>query len=279
MSDKVKHECGIALVRLRKPLSYYQERYGTPLWGFFKLFLLMEKQHNRGQDGAGVACVKLDAPQGEPFMFRERCVKSNPLDRIFKTLIKAYQEKVDAGTIHPEFADTVKRNFDFGGELYMGHLRYGTSGGYNLSSCHPFFRRSSWPTRNLALAGNFNMTNTAELNDSLIAMGQHPIFATDTQALLEKIGFHLDEEHEELYRQLRLLNLPGQEISNRIDTELDLARVLTKASKKWDGGYALAGMIGSGDAFVARDPSGIRPCWFFQNDEVVAFASERAPLM
>jgi len=279
MSDKIKHECGIALVRLLKPLSYYQERYGSPLWGFFKLFLLMEKQHNRGQDGAGVACVKLDAPQGEPFMFRERCVKSNPLDRIFKILIKSYQEKVDGGIIHPEFADTVKRNFDFGGELFMGHLRYGTSGGYNLSSCHPYFRRSSWPTRNLALAGNFNMTNTAELNDSLIAMGQHPIFATDTQALLEKIGFHLDEEHEELYHQLRLLNLPGREISDRINAELDLARVLTKASKKWDGGYALVGMIGSGDAFVARDPSGIRPCWFFQNDEVVAFASERAPLM
>ncbi|HZP61406.1 MAG TPA: amidophosphoribosyltransferase [Opitutaceae bacterium] len=279
MSDRISHECGIALVRLRKPLAYYQERYGTPLWGFFKLFLLMEKQHNRGQDGAGVACVKLDAPEGEPFMFRERCVKSNPLDRIFKMLVRDYREKVDAGTIHPEFAETVKRHFDFGGELLLGHLRYGTSGGYNLSSCHPYFRRSSWPTRNLALAGNFNMTNTAELNDSLIAMGQHPIFATDTQALLEKIGFHLDEEHEELYRQLRLLNLSGPEITARINDEMDLARVLTRASKKWDGGYALVGMIGSGDAFVVRDPAGIRPCWFFENDEVVAFASERAPLM
>jgi len=279
MSDPLRHECGIALVRLRKPLAYYQERYGTPLWGFFKLFLLMEKQHNRGQDGAGVACVKLDVPEGEPFMFRERCVKSNPLDRIFKLLVRDYRGKVDEGTIHPEFAETVKRHFDFGGELLLGHLRYGTSGGYNLSSCHPYFRRSSWPTRNLALAGNFNMTNTAELNDSLIAMGQHPIFATDTQALLEKIGFHLDEEHEELYRQLRLLNLPGPEITDRINAEVDLARVLTRAAKKWDGGYALVGMIGSGDAFVARDPAGIRPCWYFQNDEVVAFASERAPLM
>ncbi len=279
MSDKVTHECGIALVRLLKPLSYYQERYGSPLWGFFKLFLLMEKQHNRGQDGAGVACVKLDVAEGDPFMFRERCVKSNPLDKIFKTLIKAYEEKVAGGIIHPEFAETVKRHFDFGGELFMGHLRYGTSGGYNMSSCHPYFRRSSWPTRNLALAGNFNMTNTAELNDSLIAMGQHPIFATDTQALLEKIGFHLDEEHEELYRQLRLLKLSGPEISARINEEIDLARVLGRASKKWDGGFALVGMIGSGDAFVARDPAGIRPCWYFQNDEVVAFASERAPLM
>ena len=279
MSDRITHECGIALVRLLKPLSYYQEKYGSPLWGFTKLFLLMEKQHNRGQDGAGVACVKLDVSPGDPYMFRERCVKANPLDKIFKTLLAAYNEKVSAGVIHPEFADTVKKHFDFGAELLMGHLRYGTSGGYSMSSCHPYFRRSSWPTRNLALAGNFNMTNTAELNDSLIAMGQHPIFATDTQALLEKLGFYLDEEHEDLYRQLRQLKLPGTEITQRINEDLDLARVLTRASTKWDGGYALVGMIGNGDAFVARDPAGIRPCHFFQNDEVVAFASERAPLM
>src|SRR4051794_40223015 len=279
MSDRITHECGIALVRLRKPLSYYQEKYGSPLWGFTKLFLLMEKQHNRGQDGAGVACVKLDVPPGEPYMFRERCVKANPLDKIFKTLLGAYNEKVDAGVIHPEFADTVKKHFDFGAELLMGHLRYGTSGGYSLSSSHPYFRRSSWPTRNLALAGNFNMTNTAELNDSLIAMGQHPIFATDTQALLEKLGFYLDEEHEELYRTLREQKLPGPEITRRINDEMDLTRVLTRASKKWDGGYALVGMVGNGDAFVARDPSGIRPCHYFENEEVIAFASERAPLM
>ncbi|MFT3781829.1 MAG: amidophosphoribosyltransferase [Nibricoccus sp.] len=279
MSDKITHECGIALVRLLKPLSYYQEKYGSPLWGFTKLFLLMEKQHNRGQDGAGVACVKLDVAPGEPYMYRERCVKVNPLDKIFKTLLSAYNEKVDSGEIHPEFADTVKHHFDFGGELLMGHLRYGTSGGYNMSSCHPYFRRSSWPTRNLALCGNFNMTNTAELNASLIAMGQHPIFATDTQALLEKIGFFLDEEHEDLYRGLRAQNLPGAEITHRINEELDIARVITRSAKKWDGGYALVGMVGNGDAFVARDPSGIRPCHFFQNDEVIAFASERAPLM
>jgi amidophosphoribosyltransferase len=279
MSDRITHECGIALVRLLKPLSYYQDKYGSPLWGFTKLFLLMEKQHNRGQDGAGVACVKLDVPPGEPYMFRERCVKANPLDKIFRTLLADYNDKVVAGTVHPEFAETVKKNFDFGAELLMGHLRYGTSGGYSLSSCHPYFRRSSWPTRNLALAGNFNMTNTAELNDSLIAMGQHPIFATDTQALLEKLGFYLDEEHEELYRTLREQKLPGPEITRRINDEMDLTRVLTRASKKWDGGYALVGMVGNGDAFVARDPSGIRPCFYFQNEEVVAFASERAPLM
>jgi amidophosphoribosyltransferase len=279
MSDKITHECGIALVRLLKPLSYYQEKYGSPLWGFTKLFLLMEKQHNRGQDGAGVACVKLDVPAGEPFMFRERCVKANSLDRIFKSLLAQYHEKVDAGTIHPEFAETVKRHFDFGAELLMGHLRYGTSGGYSMSSCHPYFRRSPWPTRNLALCGNFNITNTAELNKNLIAIGQHPIFATDTQALLEKMGFYLDEEHEDLYRYLRSRDLLGGEISRRISEDLDLARVLTRAANKWDGGYALCGLVGNGDAFVARDPSGIRPCFYFQNDEVIAFASERAPLM
>ena len=279
MSDPLRHECGVALVRLLKPLAWYQEKYGTPLWGFFKLFLLMEKQHNRGQDGAGVACVKLDVPAGEPFMFRERNIKSNPLDQIFKELLQQYEAKVADGTIHPEFPDTVKKHFDFGAELYLGHLRYGTSGGYTLSACHPYFRRSPWPTRNLMMGGNFNMTNTRELNDSLIAMGQHPIFATDTQAVLEKIGFCLDEEHEELYRLLRTRGLSGEEISRRISDELDIARVITRASQNLDGGYTLAGLIGNGDAFVVRDPAGIRPCYFFQNDEVVAFASERAPLM
>ncbi|MEO6876775.1 MAG: amidophosphoribosyltransferase [Opitutaceae bacterium] len=279
MSDRITHECGIAMVRLLKPLSYYQEKYGSPLWGFTKLFLLMEKQHNRGQDGAGVACVKNDVPPGEAFMFRERSVKSNPLDKIFKLLLGQYNDKVATGVIHPEFAETVKQHFDFGGELYLGHLRYGTSGGYNLSSCHPFFRRSPWPTRNLALCGNFNLTNTNELNHSLTDMGQHPIYATDTQAVLEKIGFFLDEEHEEIYRRLRVKGLTGTAISRQISEELDLTRVITRAANKWDGGYTIAGLIGNGDAFVARDPSGIRPCFWFQNDEFIAFASERAPLM
>jgi len=278
MSEFISHECGIALVRLKKPLAYYQEKYGTPLWGFQQLFLLMEKQHNRGQDGAGVACVKFDVPAGEPYMFRERNVDNNPLDRIFQELTARYTTLVDEGTIHPEFPDTVKKNFDFCGELYLGHLRYGTSGGYNLSACHPFFRRSSWPTRNLMLAGNFNLTNTAELNDSLIAIGQHPIFATDTQAILERIGFCLDDEHERIYRELRAAGLPGTEISRRINEEVDPARVLRTAAANWDGGYALVGVLGNGDAFVARDPSGIRPCHWFENDEVAAFASERAPL-
>ncbi len=279
MSDSLRHECGVAMVRLLKPLAYYQEKYGSPLWGFTKLFLLMEKQHNRGQDGAGVACVKLDMPAGAPFMFRERNIKSNPLDKIFKTLLAQYNANVDLGIIHPEFTETVKQNFDFGGELLMGHLRYGTSGGYNISSCHPYFRRSPWATRNLALCGNFNLTNTAELNRSLIAMGQHPIFETDTQAILEKIGFFLDEEHEDIYRFLRKRDLAGEELSRKISEDLDVTRVMTRAAQKWDGGYVLGGLIGNGDCFVVRDPSGIRPCFWFQNDEVVGFASERAPLM
>ncbi|MBI2497595.1 MAG: amidophosphoribosyltransferase [Opitutae bacterium] len=265
MSEFITHECGIALVRLKKPLAYYQEKYGTPLWGFHQLFLLMEKQHNRGQDGAGVACVKFDVPAGEPYMFRERNVEANPLDKIFQALLTRYNELVDQGQVHPEFPDTAKKKFDFCGELYIGHLRYGTSGGYNLSSCHPFFRRSSWPTRNVMLAGNFNLS-------------QHPIFATDTQAILERIGFCLDDEHEQLYRELRAAQLPGAEISRRINEEVDPARVLRTASANWDGGYALVGVLGNGDAFVTRDPSGIRPCHWFENDEIVAFASERAPL-
>ncbi|MDQ5981033.1 MAG: amidophosphoribosyltransferase [Verrucomicrobiota bacterium] len=278
MSEFISHECGVALVRLKKPLAYYQEKYGSPLWGFNQLFLLMEKQHNRGQDGAGVACVKFDVPAGEPYMFRERNVESNPLDKIFQSLLTRYNQLVEDGAVLPEFPDTAKKQFDFCGELYLGHLRYGTSGGYNLSSCHPYFRRSSWPTRNVMLAGNFNLTNTAELNESLIAIGQHPIFATDTQAILERIGFGLDDEHERLFRELRTQGLAGEEISRRINAELDPARVLREAAANWDGGYALVGALGNGDGFVFRDPSGIRPCHWFENDEVVAFASERAPL-
>ena len=267
------------MVRLLKPLSYYQEKYGTPLWGFTKLFLLMEKQHNRGQDGAGVACVKLNMPPGESYMFRERSVKSNALDKIFKPLLKQYNDYIASGTIHPEFPDTVHKSFDFGGELLMGHLRYGTSGDYNASSCHPYFRRSPWPTRNLALCGNFTLTNTTELNASLSAMGQHPIYATDTQAVLEMIGYHLDEEHVDLYRNLRDDGMPGDEMATHISMDLDLTRVFKRAAENWDGGYTICGMTGNGDAFVARDPSGIRPCFYYQSDEVIAFASERAPLM
>jgi amidophosphoribosyltransferase len=269
----------VALVRLLKPLSYYYEKYDTPLWGLYKLYLLMEKQHNRGQDGAGVAALKLNVPPGFPYMFREREIKSNPLDRVFNRIFKDYAKLVRDGLVHPEFAPTVKEHFDFGGEIYLGHLRYGTSGSYKISSCHPYFRRSNWPARNLILAGNFNITNNAELNEELISQGQHPIFDTDTQTLLEGIGFYLDREHDSLVRRFREQGLEGGSITEAVRKELDMVKIIRNASVQWDGGYAVAGMTGGGDSFVIRDPAGIRPFYSFQNEEVIAFASERAPLM
>ena len=279
MSELIKHECGVAQVRLKKPLEYFAEKYGTPLYGYYKLFLLMEKQRNRGQDGAGVAAIKFDMPAGEPYMFRERSVKSNALDKIFKDTLKQYQKLQRNGDILPDYVPSIKAKYDFCAEYYMGHLRYGTSGGYSLSVCHPFFRRSSWPTKNLMLAGNFNMTNTQELNESLISMGQHPIFATDTQALLEKVGFHLDEAHDNLFRYLRDEGYDAEAISERILKDIDLVKVFRKAAESWDGGYTLIGAIGNGDNFILRDPRGIRPAFYFEDDEVFAAASERAPLM
>ena len=279
MSDFLKHECGIALVRLLKPLGYYQEKYGTPLYGFNQLFLLMEKQHNRGQDGAGIGCVKLEVAPGQPYLARERSIETNPLSCIFERLLKDYYKKVDGGAIHPEFTNTVKQNFDFGGEVLLGHLRYGTSGVYSILNCHPFVRRSNWPTKNLLLAGNFTITNEKEINENLINRGQHPIFGTDTQAVLEEIGFHLDEAHDAIYHKMRDQGIEGREIPKIISQELDPIRVLKEAATDWDGGYAIAGLIGNGDSFVMRDPQGIRPCFYFQNDEVVAVASERVALM
>lgn len=279
MSDFLKHECGIAMIRLLKPLAYYQEKYNTPLYGFNQLFLLMEKQHNRGQDGAGIGCVKLNVAPGKPYMARERTIKQNSLARIFKGQLKAYQKKVDRGIIHPEFPETVKEQFEFGGEILLGHLRYGTSGIYSSTSCHPYVRQSNWPTKNLMLAGNFTITNEKDLNNALINRGQHPIFGTDTQAVLEEIGFHLDEAHDAIYHKMRDQNVEGKCIPGIISKELDPARILRKACADWDGGYAISGLIGNGDSFVMRDPRGIRPCYYFQNDEVIAFASERVALM
>ena len=280
MSDSIKHECGIALVRLKKPLAYYQRKYDSALWGFYQLFLLMEKQHNRGQDGSGVGALKLDVDVGKPYMFRERSAKANSMNRIFSSLLDDYNSKVEDGTIHPEFPATVKEHFDFGAEIFLGHLRYGTSGGYSEASCHPYFRRNNWPTRNLMVAGNFNMTNTEELNERLIDRGQHPVFDTDTQTILEEIGYHLDEEHRRLYHENRdVKDLSGMDNAKAISEKLDVGEILKESSKRWDGGYAIAGMIGNGDCFAARDPWGIRPFHFFEDDEVVAIASERAPLM
>jgi amidophosphoribosyltransferase len=280
MSDPIKHECGIALIRLKKPLDYYRQAYGTPLYGFHKLFLLMEKQHNRGQDGAGIGCVKLSMPLGQSYMHRERVLQENSLGELFRKPLKRYDKAVRAGLIVPEFTETVKAHFDFGGEVLIGHLRYGTSGSFSESSCHPYFRRSNWPTRNLMVCGNFNMTNTAELNQILIERGQHPIFDTDTQTILEEIGLHLDEAHDAIYHRMRdSSDLPGRDIPAVISEDLDLIRILRKSARVWDGGYAIAGLVGNGDAFVMRDPNGIRPAHYFEDDEVIAFASERVPLM
>lgn len=268
------------MVRLLKPLDYYREKYGSCLYGFDKLFLLMEKQHNRGQDGAGVASLKLDMPAGKPYMFRERNVKSNSLDRIFRQVLKDYNQLVAKGVVDPRSTPTVKEHFEFAAEIYLGHLRYGTFGGYSTSACHPYFRRNNWPTKNLLLAGNFNLTNTPELNQMLIENGQHPIFESDTQTLLEKIGFYLDEEHDRIYRELRDQGgLSGKEIAQNICDRLDPVEILRRASRQWDGGYSVVGLIGNGDIFAIRDPNGIRPCHVFRDDEVVAIASERVPLM
>ncbi len=278
MSDSIQHHCGVALVRLLKPLSYYVEKYKTPLYGFNQLFLLMEKQHNRGQDGAGIGCVKFDMPIGKAFMFRERDIRTNALTYIFTKQLKAYNELVRKGPIFPEFPNTVKEHFEFGGEVLLGHLRYGTSGNYDKSACHPYFRKSSWKTRNLMVCGNFNLTNSDELNHQMVERGVHPIFDTDTQTVLEEIGYYLDEEHTRIFRELRDQGVPGKEIPDRISAQLDPIEVLRSAAHGWDGGYTIAGLIGNGDAFVMRDPLGIRPGFYLQNDEIVAVASERAAL-
>jgi amidophosphoribosyltransferase len=279
MSDFLTHECGIAAVRLRKPLAYYQDRYGTSLWGFNKLFLLMEKQHNRGQDGTGIGCVKLNMPIGQPYVFRRRGTEPDALARIFRGEIKTFYKMARKGLLDKGDPESVKRNFDFGGQILVGHLRYGTSGEFDEGSCHPYLRRSNWPTRTLMVMGNFNMTNAAELNQVLISRGQHPVFGTDTQTVLEEIGYHLDEQHTDLYRQLRNAGVPGAEMPERISEALDVPRLVSESAAEWDGGYAICGVIGNGDMFVMRDPRGIRPCHMLVTDEVIAFASERVPLM
>jgi len=278
MSDPIQHHCGVALIRLLHPLAYYEQKYKTPLYGFNQLFLLMEKQHNRGQDGAGIGCVKLDMPPGRSFMFRERETRPNALTYIFTKQLKIYQELQREGKIHPEFPRTVKEHFEFGGEVLMGHLRYGTSGDYDKSACHPYFRKSSWATRNLMVCGNFNITNADELNQQLISRGVHPIFDTDTQTVLEQIGYHLDEEHTRRYRELRDQGVHGADIPPIISAQLDPIAILRAAAKDWDGGYTIAGLIGNGDCFVMRDPLGIRPGFYLQTDEIVAVASERVAL-
>ncbi|MEG0024829.1 MAG: amidophosphoribosyltransferase [Akkermansia sp.] len=279
MSDPLKHECGVAAIRLLKPLSYFHDKYGSSLWGFNKLMLLMEKQHNRGQDGAGIGCVKLDTPLGQPYLFRSRDASKDALTNIFNGQLKKLNKKVRKKLVNLQDGDAVKNEFDYGGEILMGHLRYGTSGMFDEGSCHPYLRRTNWTTRTLMVLGNFNMTNAMELNQRLIARGQHPVFGTDTQTVLEEIGYHLDEAHTDLYRQFREQGMPGQDIPQAISSALDIHSIINQSAEAWDGGFVIMGAIGNGDFFCLRDPHGIRPCHYLATDEFIAVASERVPLM
>lgn len=279
MSDPLKHECGIAAIRLLKPLSYFHDKYGSTLWSFNKLFLLMEKQHNRGQDGAGIGCVKLDMPLGQPYIFRSRDASKDALSNIFNGQLKKIAKRSKKKTINLKDGEDVKQNFDYGGEILIGHLRYGTSGEFSEGSCHPYLRRNNWITRTLMVLGNFNMTNTRELNNRLIERGQHPVFGTDTQTVLEEIGYHLDEAHTDIYRQMREKGVPGHDIPQIISDQLDITEIIRNSAEAWDGGFAILGAIGNGDLFCLRDPNGIRPCHYIATDEFVAIASERVPLM
>ncbi|MDF7797912.1 hypothetical protein P4C99_00455 [Pontiellaceae bacterium B1224] len=275
MSDWIGHECGIAAVRLLKPLDFYIEKYGTAMYAVNKLTLLMEKQHNRGQDGAGACAIKLDMPAGEPYIFRTRSADKNPIMSVRNRMVKAF---ADAREAHPEMmndGDWVKKNVLFAGELLLGHLRYGTHGAQGETFCHPFLRQSNWMTRNLAVAGNFNLTNNNELFDMLVELGQHPRNKADTVMVLEKIGHFLDEANDFLFRKYRKEGLSRIEITEKIVKELDITRVLKKATRSFDGGYVMCGMIGHGDLFALRDPSGIRPGFYYQDDEIVVIASER----
>ena len=279
MSDPIHHECGVAMVRLKKDLAWYKDKYDTCMWGFQRLYLLMEKQHNRGQDGVGIGCCKLDMPLGAPYLFRARNAKRDSLIKLMEEQIKSITKLERRGRLDPDDPESFKRNFEFGGEVLLGHLRYGTSGTFGEGGCHPYVRRTNYTTKTMMVLGNFNMTNARDLNHHLIDRGQHPVFDTDTQTVLEEIGYHLDEAHDAIYRRERDKGTPGKEIPAIIAEEIDISRILRKCGEIWDGGYSIAGVIGNGDAFVLRDPTGIRPCFYYEDEEVIAFASERVPLM
>ncbi|QTN38385.1 class II glutamine amidotransferase [Cryomorphaceae bacterium] len=280
MSDPIKHECGIALLRLRKPLEYYVEKYGTAFYGLNKMYLLMEKQHNRGQDGAGLANVKLDVPAGKRYISRHRSIKPQPIQDIFKKINRRFNEAFTEEPGRKKDVQWLKENLPFSGELFLAHLRYGTYGKNSIEACHPFLRQNNWMTRNLILAGNFNMTNVDELFDELVALGQHPKKKADTVTILEKIGHFIDEQNDELYYKFKEeLGITKQEATKLIAEHMDLQEILQRASKKWDGGYAMAGLVGHGDAFVLRDPAGIRPTYWYADDEIVVAASERPVIM
>lgn len=275
MSDAIKHECGIALIRLRKPLSYYQERYGSPLYGLKRLYLLMEKQHNRGQDGAGIASIKLDPAPGLNYIDRERSTDKQAIQRIFGKVDRGYAEALAQDPAAAGNPHLLKQLMPFAGEVLLGHLRYATFGRDSLENCHPRRRLNNWMTRNLVVAGNFNMTNVDELFDLLVSIGQHPKERSDTMTVLEKIGHFLDVENERLATIHRQLGYTERQITQVIAEKLDVRQILVNSALDFDGGYALAGMMGHGDAFVLRDPAGIRPAYWYADDEVVVVASER----
>ncbi|MDC0210786.1 amidophosphoribosyltransferase [Flavobacteriaceae bacterium] len=266
MSDQINHECGIALIRLLKPLEFYQKKYGTMSYGVNKMYLMMEKQHNRGQDGAGFASVKLDASPGEKYVHRRRSAGKQPIQEIFQEI---------NNEINNHRSLNIDGNIPYIGQLMLGHVRYGTFGKNNIESVHPFLRQNNWKHRNLIVAGNFNMTNNQELFDNLVKLGQHPKDKADGITVMEKIGHFLDDSVSKIYRKLKKEGVSKMMASALIEERLNLSKILKKASKDWDGGYAMAGLIGHGDAFFLRDPAGIRPAYYFKNDEVVVVASER----
>lgn len=274
MSDAIKHECGIALIRLRKPYDYYIKKYGTPLYGINKLYLLMEKQHNRGQDGAGVATIKINVPQGKRYISRYRSVDAQPISVIFNKINKKFRKVAKEHKDKYYDADWLLENVGFTGEVLLGHLRYGTHGKNDIEACHPFLRQNNWRSRNLVVAGNFNMTNVDELFNKLVDLGQHPKEKHDTVTVLEKIGHFLDEENQIIFDKYKD-RYSNQEVSEIIENELDLQRVLMRACKDFDGGYAMMGMTGHGASFIARDPAGIRPAYYYADDEIVVVASEK----
>ena len=278
MSDPIKHECGIAYIRLLKPLKYYQEKYHTWKWGLNKLYLLLEKQHNRGQDGAGVANLKLNLPPGKPYIYRHRSNDREPIRTVFELIHESIDNAMAEHSGDPEDAQHAYEHVPFAGEVFIGHLRYGTFGRNSLDTVHPVMRANNWKSRSLVLAGNFNLTNVDELYNSLLQIGQHPVNYSDTVTILERVGHFLDVEVETLYRQFKAEGYGKSEITPLIAEHLDLPAILGRASKKWDGGYVITGMTGQGDSFVMRDPWGIRPAYWYQDDEILAAASERPVL-
>lgn len=273
MSDFLQHECGVAMIRLLKPLSYYKEKYNTSFYALNKMYLMMEKQRNRGQDGVGLVNIKLDVKPGERFISRKRSVSANPIQEVFSHINSYFNNLSEKDKLSD--INWLKENLPFTGEIFLGHLRYGTYGKNKIENCHPFLRQNNWRSRNLVLAGNFNMTNVDELFNDLIDLGQHPKEKADTVTILEKIGHFLDEENQRVFKKYKQKKFNKQEISKKIESEISLTEILKKSAKHWDGGYVICGIMGHGDSFALRDPNGIRPGYYYADDEVVVIASER----